>query len=202
MSLPILDKISSNYYSLVITILFLFGIYIGANGTVNRFFSMSRTLCFYPFFVLGYFNKKSNNFGFKLKFNNWLKLIAIILVIVCFGLLIKIYPISSAALYMADPYSGPYHTAIHRLIIYLFASTMVVLLTSLSINHKNRFVEFISKNTLTIFLFHGFLINIFKYLNVLPNFNISIIISILLSFLALIFFAGVKVLINHINSKF
>ena len=188
LTLPLLDKIPQKHYAFAMVLLFLLGIYVGANRYINRFFSMSRSIAFYPFFALGYLNKKSNVFGFNLKLKGWVKVVLTITILLNFGVLVWCNKFSDYALYMADPYTGVGHSALTRLVIYIFAFAMVVLLTSYSFTKENKLVKFISKNTLVIYLLHGFVVNVFKKLAILSGDNMSIVVSLLLSVASLIVF--------------
>ena len=200
MTVPLLDKVSDKYYPLVIISLFLIGLYVGSNTNINRLFSLSRMISFYPFFVLGYFNKKSQTFGFNLKIKNWIKLFLILIVLLIFALLIDKNMFLSSAFYMADPYFGTQHTIIQRTIIYMFAFIMIILISSVSNTKKSVVIEHISKNTLTIFLLHGFIINLFKNFNILPNSNLSILFSIMLSIATVIVLTGIGLLITKLKT--
>jgi len=201
MSLPLLDKISNKYHLLTIIITFVFGLYVGSCGIVNRFFSMSRTLAFFPFFVLGYYKRKQNSLSFNTKITNITKLLGVLLVLISFTCLIMLGLFLTASFYMADPYSGLRHSVYQRLIIYVFAFFMIYFICSISISRENILIKNISNNTLTIFLFHGFIINIFKRYSFLSNRNLSILISFVLSIIVLLVFTFIGILYSKIKEK-
>lgn len=202
LSQPLLDKLSYKYHTLTIIITFLFGIYVGSLEFINRFLSLSRTFAFYPFFVLGYLKRKKQAFSFNTKIQNSVKLIGVLITLICFIPLINLGLFANASFYMADPYSSLDHFVYQRLIIYIFSFLMIYFLSSISFSKENKLIKNISNNTLTIFLIHGFVINVFKVYHILNNENLSILISFGLSIIVLLSLTLIGLLLARIKKMF
>ena len=201
LTLPLIEKISNKYQPLVLVILFLFGICAGTVSSINRFLCLSRTIAFYPFFVLGYFNKKSGRFGFNLKLSNTFKIIILTAVLITFALLTKLIKFSNSAFYMNDPYNGFSHSALQRLIIYIFALSVIILLTSISLKKNNKLIELLSRNTLTVYLLHVFITFTFKKYHLFSSSNFSIFTSLLLSIIIVLLLSLIGELILITKKK-
>jgi len=200
MTIPLLNKITSNLYLPILGVLFLLGLGFGFCFFINRFLSLSRTLVFYPFFVMGYFKKKSKKFNFEIKTNNIIKVVLIMFTLFVFTFLIRLNLFSNNSYYMADPYNGLNHNIFQRFLIYIFSTIMIVLLCSLKISKTNKLVEYISKNTLIIFLLHGLIVNTFKHFKILGSSNFSVLISFFISVVIVIILTVIGVYINMLKN--
>lgn len=202
MSLPLLDKISEKYRVLTIIALFLLGIYIGSWPIVNSYFSMQRTLAFYPFFVLGYFKRKSGTFNFNTKTKNKYIILAIVLLLTFMAFLVKRNYFSNSSLHCLDPYYGKTHTDYQRALVYILAFSMIYLLSSIKIKKENRLIRCISKNTLTTYLLHIAVVLYSRKNNLLKNEPVSILISFIISIMLVLIFTFIGWLISKIKNKF
>lgn len=201
MSLPLLDKIPKKYHALTVISLFLFGVYIGSWSTTNSFFSMQRTLAFYPFFVLGYFKKKSGTFSFNTKIKNRYKILAIIFLLIFITHLVKRNYFSNTSLFFNSPYYGSTHTSYQRALIYILAFSMIYLLSSITIKKELKLIRFISKNTLSTYLLHAAVVLYFQKHTLLKNENKSILISFIISVALVLIFTFIGWLIGIIKNK-
>ena len=156
----------------IIIVSFILGIYCGLFGNIDRVFSLSRTICFFPFFILGYsFDKEKTE---KLRSLN--KALPIIGIALSVGLTafanikgyipIKMYEmIQSYNNTKVDNIPG----GIERAVIYLIAVLMIVCVISLVPNKEYWFTKY-GTRTVCIYIFSSFLVKIcfmiFKAMNI------------------------------------
>ena len=161
----------------IIIVSFVLGIYCGLFGNIDRVFSLSRTICFFPFFILGYsFDKEKTE---KLRSLN--KALPIIGIALSVGLTvfanikgyipIKMYEmIQSYNNTKVDNIPG----GIERAVIYLIAVLMIVCVISLVPNKEFWFTKY-GTRTVCIYIFSSFLIKIcfmiFKAANISAVYN-------------------------------
>lgn len=161
----------------IIIVSFILGIYCGLFGNIDRVFSLSRTICFFPFFILGYsFDREKTE---KLRSLN--KALPIIGIALSVGLTafanikgyipIKMYEmIQSYNNTKVDNIPG----GIERAVIYLIAVLMIVCVVSLVPNKEYWFTKY-GTRTVGIYIFSSFLIKIcfmiFKAANISAVYN-------------------------------
>ena len=161
----------------IIIVSFILGIYCGLFGNIDRVFSLSRTICFFPFFILGYsFDKEKTE---KLRSLN--KALPVIGIALSVGLTafanikgyipIKMYEmIQSYNNTKVDNIPG----GIERAVIYLIAVLMIVCVISLVPNKEFWFTKY-GTRTVCIYIFSSFLIKIcfmiFKAANISAVYN-------------------------------
>ena len=161
----------------IIIVSFILGIYCGLFGNIDRVFSLSRTICFFPFFILGYsFDKEKTE---KLRLLN--KALPIIGIALSVGLTvfanikgyipIKMYEmIQSYNNTKVDNIPG----GIERAVIYLIALLMIMCVISLVPNKEYWFTKY-GTRTVCIYIFSSFLIKIcfmiFKATNISAVYN-------------------------------
>ena len=180
----------------IIIVSFILGIYCGLFGNIDRVFSLSRTICFFPFFILGYsFDKEKTE---KLRSLN--KALPIIGIALSVGLTafanikgyipIKMYEmIQSYNNTKVDNIPG----GIERAVIYLIAVLMIVCVISLVPNKEYWFTKY-GTRTVCIYIFSSFLIKIcfmiFKAANISAVYNnptiaIALAIALLVSIICI-----------------
>lgn len=134
----------------------------GYDVTVGYRFSFSRTLVFFPFFLLGYFANKS-----------WVHMvkkggpIPPIAGFVCFFMLLRVAPAFSTSLfYGSEPYKTMHFTAwyagIWRLVAMASAFVLLVCFFAL-VPLKQTWYSRFGSRTLQVFLLHGFVIQYLKF---------------------------------------
>lgn len=140
----------------------LIGLAVGYFDFISNYLSLSRTFVFFPLFLLGYFMKKEH---FYALFKPQIKVAAIcILAIVFAGF--YLYPeVNYEWLLGSKPYSelevASISAVITRLGFYLLSLMMVFSFFSL-VPRKQYFFTNLGKNTLYVYLLHGFFIRIFR----------------------------------------
>lgn len=207
-------KISIRYLTkikYIITISFALGLLIGLDNIAQDFLSISRTIAFLPFFLMGYYidSKKLN------KINNMNKGIGYFIVIVF--ILVAIYiseydVIGYKFLYNSHAYKANHLNIIQGLIgrslLYIGSIILSIGIINVMPNKKTWYSKY-GKNTMNVYVFHIYLIVIILYF--IPRWNISLIsnFEILISpILIMILLSGdfvnyiYKFIFNPINKLF
>jgi fucose 4-O-acetylase-like acetyltransferase len=168
--LPILTTIR-----LSLPILFVLPLIIGFFPDYSWAFSLSRTICFAPFFLLGYYCNENT-----LKTIQKNKIPILIAALLVFGALILLClsPLVQEnigkvehSLWMAEPYRASRVSGgtgvIYRAIIMAAALVFGAFVLAFA-PHKKSILTLIGKNSLVIFVFHGYFV---QYLNDFFTFN-------------------------------
>jgi fucose 4-O-acetylase-like acetyltransferase len=155
--------------------------------------SLSRIIAFFPYFILGYFYKDIN-VKFVIK-NKWIA----IFIVVSISILIIIFgeDLDVSWLYCAIPYKSLKFVGIvgtmYRLVLYLVQLLMLFSFMRLVPKEKNIFNE-IGKRTLSIYIFHGFIVKLFVSLNYYQNINkFKIVILLPVTILVVLFFSQIEI---------
>jgi fucose 4-O-acetylase-like acetyltransferase len=178
--LPVLIKIRYN-----VLLVFLFSLIIGFFGEFGHFCSFSRTICFFGFFLLGYYSNQ--NYLDKIKALKWLWLwLIIILSVFLFIYLSTTSSITdifnSITRRMSYRENSNVWTGLsYRAIMIPCAILFSCFILSISVNKKTLLTQ-IGQNSIIIFIFQGyFLILTDHFININPNSITGIIILIVLS---------------------
>lgn len=169
----------------ILLISITWGVLAGLVGSIGISLSLSRIVCFLPFFLAGYyFNKEKVN---KIK-----KLPAIIpmlflLLLISIAFYITLTDqIDYKILYMSDPYIsfdiGIVKGFLFRILIYIIAFSSILLIKL--VPSKKNILTYIGKITLTIYIFHTYFIEILRIL--IPKWNANITSNIIILILPLI----------------
>ena len=159
MLIPFFEK--CKHPRVLILIAFLVGLIIGYDKNAISIFSLSRTIVFFPFFLLGFFSKKAN---FKPLSSKTLYKICMFFLAILIAVFIFIFrnTINVMWAYGSHYYSFLEYNAMIRLIIYIIAVLWLFIFNALIPNIK-CFISKIGKNTISIYLFHYFIVySIFK----------------------------------------
>lgn len=145
-----------------IFISFIVGIAAGYFKPIGYYFGISRTLYFFPFFLVGYYySKEIMTLSERVKALKFLSLIVLVLI---FAFFIFFHDISPHWLFGSYSYarlsSQGYTAALKRLFIYSI-SFSTVLSIMLLVPKKEMIFSAIGKNSLMVYVWHGF---ITKYL--------------------------------------
>jgi len=186
--LPMLpEKKSKNSY-IVIALSVIISLAIGYELTISYYMSLSRMIVFAPFFLLGYYDDyilekigTINRAGIIRK-----GMMALSIIIIVFG---EIYltksDIPKQALYGSYPYQIGYN-ALQRSVFLLIALAWIIILKNFTTNKKIPVISALGKNTIAIFLCHGFIIKLmgktgFFHYSTKENFIIMFGIAILIT---------------------
>lgn len=146
-----------------IVVSILVSLLVGLCPSVGHTFSLSRTFSLFPFFLLGIMCPQTMLYSIhKKKFIGVLGLAALI-TIAYYTILLN--PANMRILFWDESYHTSGYMNINGLIMRLILSAVAVII-SLGIviftSSKNRFYTFIGSRTLTIYIFHAFLVPSFS----------------------------------------
>jgi fucose 4-O-acetylase-like acetyltransferase len=147
---------------LSISLSVLIALGVGYIDWVANYLSLSRTLVFFPFFLLGYYLKKDHFFQFlKVRYKI---LSALILISIVIGF--YFFPeLDNKWLLGSKPYDEMGNASIlsmaTRFGIYLL-SLMMIFSFFIFVPRRKYFFTTFGKNTLYVYLLHGFFIRIFR----------------------------------------
>ena len=182
----ILDTKNPKKQIFILAFLFVIGIMVGFDNSVGYYLSMSRFVVFLPFFMLGYYAKNSINiWQVKERINKSKKtIIEICLLLIIIGIGYYLYTQyekwNIAWLYGSYPYAQIPYTFAMRSMQYLFSILSIIAIFWFIPNKKNIF-NYIGKNTIVIYLLHGFIIKIIGKENLITyNSNTEFLLKALL----------------------
>lgn len=191
LSIPFIELCKKPKTLLFISI--LLALLIGYDDTAATCLSISRTILFFPFFLLGYYTKKHDWFN-GIKNNRLIKPLSLVLLIICFGIIIKYNNyISIPWLYGSAGYRIYNYDVLTRLFIGV-GSFVCLLNFIIFVPNKKYFFTTIGSKTLSIYLLHFYFVYL---LCKFESFFISfpLIKSVILSFV-IVFILSRKVFID------
>lgn len=168
LSIPLWEKLKREWEVVFILLTVVCACMAGYVEAIGRTFALSRILVFFPFFVLGKYWNQEGLFSRKkesaLRF--WKIAIGIVMLLV-FGIVFcRQASIRYTWLYEATPYSVSHYYAGIRL-LHLTIGFLGVLAVMLCLPEKEiRWISGIGRNTMPIYLFHGFLIKVLAHWHV------------------------------------
>ncbi|WP_458946610.1 acyltransferase family protein [Oceanobacillus sp. CAU 1775] len=174
----------------------LIGILVGYITPIGHMFSLSRTLVFFPFFLLGYLVTEKQLMLVKKTTVMRIGLLVLALIAIAVHMLPGISTgwllhSSSYADLGASTYGG-----LIRLAVYLLAAIMVV--SVLAWIPKNHIVGFtsIGANTLTVYLLHGFFIQYFREASIFTVTNFMDVIGLAAISAGLVYLLATKFVVG------
>lgn len=197
--IPIYNVKSTRSRILVLVLAVISGLIAGFVKQIGYFFSLSRFFVFQPFFLFGFYlrqdeTKIKEKLPFKAK-----KFIQIIILALCAISVFLIFDekITSHILYGAYPYKN-FSDFFLRLKLYCSGTSFVLLFYYILKPNLKKHIPLVStigKNTLPVFILHGFVLRMGRY-NIV-DFSDNPILIIIYSFLILIAFGN-----NHTAKLF
>lgn len=168
----------------IILAAFVVGLLVGFNKDIGYYLSLSRTIVFFPFFLLGYYFRSNQvNFDIFKKNKVIITIISLLSVVIMFFLYTNSANIDVKWLHSSTGYNISNYNLIIRSIIYFNALVLSVMVMIIIPKFKIPIVTNIGLNSMSIFLLHGFIIKYIK--NV---FNYEILSSDLKILIYLVFF--------------
>lgn len=139
---------------------------------VDYYASISRTLYFFPFFIMGFYFKREWLDRLKTRRN---VISSVVIVTIGFGLLYTLSPVLSTSwFYGSLPYLefgiDAWYAAGYRLLTYLFTVVMGLSVLTIVPNSKLPFTH-LGEHTMYVFLLHGFLVKGMLYYGWLEPFD-------------------------------
>lgn len=186
----------------VILVTFIIGLIAGLDNSIGYYLSLSRTIVFFPFFLLGYYCRNYKTDFNKLKENKILIAITSLLsVIAIIFLYINCNNINVAWLYSSTGYEAGKYNLIIRLIIYSIAIILSAMIIILTPKFKIPFVSNIGVNCMSIFLLHGFIV---RYLGKafpfeLLSSNLKILIYLIIVSIIVVVVLSSKYIVNTLS---
>lgn len=158
----------------IVPISFILGLIIGLDKTGENILSLSRTIVFLPFFLLGYYTKEI----YLSKIINFNKIISILILIIFMAIafyIAKYEIINYKFLYNCHAYYTNNLTIkeglVFRSILYICSILMSIAVISLTPSKKVFYSKY-GKNTMNIYVFHIYLVVI--VLAIIPQWNMGI----------------------------
>lgn len=154
---------------------FISGVLIGLIPSIGSTLSVSRTVVFLPFFLLGYYTKEEYLDKIK-SFNKGFSIIGIILF-----LLVAIYAVKNNLIDYKFLYNSYSYNAlgvsllegiVFRIFLYISAITFSICVINL-VPNKEKFYSNIGKATMNIYVFHIYLVMLIYFF--IPKWNMSFI---------------------------
>lgn len=188
----------------IIPISFALGLLIGLDSIGENFLSISRTIVFLPFFLMGFYTDEKS----LKKINNMNKGIGLLIVIVF--ILVGMYIAKDQMVNYKFLYnSNAYYTnnlsilegLLFRSILYIFSIILSIGVINL-VSSEKMFYSKYGKNTMNVYVFHIYLIVVI--LNFIPRWDISILsnIIIMISPLVIMFILSLNFVNNIYNFIF
>ena len=170
-----LEQIKHKWLKIATVIIFMFfGLMVGFDTDATRDYSLSRSFVMLPFFMMGYFLKTSK-FNFKkFKKENKLAVAVIAIASVAFLLLLHefrffhrflLFARSPYIDFVRDVWKGCYY----RLIWYFITTVCVFGIIFILPSRKILPLSLFSKHSMSIYLIHGFFVEIFFKYKILPQ---------------------------------
>lgn len=205
LSIPLLDQLPTRKRPIFIVLCILFACIVGYKDSIGYFASLSRTIVFFPYFVMGYYTKyyytkhKNDNF---LNRNKYIVKVAVCgLVFLVIGAFIyKSSNIDAKWLYGAYSYTHANYTLLFRLLHYAIAITIGCFILIFIPQKKNILTE-IGKNSFKIYLTHMIIVPAVKYL-VLNIHATTFILEMLCIILGFLFCKGLVDCHNYMKKRF
>lgn len=147
----------------------LLGILSGFSGEFSGYLALGRAVCFFPFFLLGYYCKKEH----IEKIKRIPKMICI--VVIAATAVISVYVVKKdlfdeTFLFLKSPYPKESRVTflLYRVIIYVVAIAMTIVIINLTSSRKN-FLSMIGANTMTVYILHLFTVPILEKFEIYKN---------------------------------
>ena len=163
MLIPALPDKGSLYAWIALLVSFLAALIVGYDTTVGYYLSLSRMIVFLPFFLWGYYDDSfRENLGkyFNLRKMKWLILAISVGIIVLGERYILRNQIPLGLLYGSNSYSACESSVISRLVTMITGTGCILFLDILLPKKKIPVISMLGKNTMPVFLFHGFIIRL------------------------------------------
>lgn len=143
---------------------------------VEYYASISRILYFFPFFLLGFYSKRE---WIKKLNQPRIKIGAVILLLVCFFLLLMVNDSIHVKWFFGTlPYQSigyeDWYSGVYRLIGYVFSVVVGICILSLTPTKKLPIISNLGKNTLYVFILHGFIIKYLEHIEYYRYFTSTI----------------------------
>lgn len=186
----------------IILISFIIGLAVGYDNSIGYYLSLSRTIAFFPFFLLGYYCRLGRFDFNKLKKNKNLFYITVFLASI-FTVFLYLFCnlINKDWIFASNPYESFNYNFIIRCASYIMAIIFSIFILIISPNKNIKFITNAGMNSMSIFLLHGFVIKFLrKYFNFgIFHTNFNIISAMLLITLLVVMIFSSKLISNPLK---
>jgi len=159
--IPALPDKGTAYAVIAIFAAFLVALLAGYEISIGYYLSLSRFLVYLPFFLWGYY---ADSLPGKTRLSHGKCKLAVIFLSIVVILLGEYYILRSSIpvrlLYGSNSYSACGSTVIARLVVMIVAAGWIVFLNSVLPNRRIAVVSVLGRNTMSVFLLHGFVIKL------------------------------------------
>lgn len=164
----------------ILLISFIVGIIVGVIPTINGYLSISRTIVFLPFFLLGYYTKEEH-FDKLRNINKLFAFIGIALFLFIAIFVVNYNVVDYKFLYNSYSFSslevGLFNGLLYRGILYISSILFGVCVIMLVPNIKQAYSN-IGKATMNVYVFHIYLVMLVYFF--IPKWNMGILQNILI----------------------
>lgn len=174
-----LFKTNNNRIKWLIPVLaFLVGIYMGFEDNFNSVLSLPRIICFFPYYILGYYEKESQLITSWVKNNtNFVKLLTMVsflftVIAICYYSNI----IEQDWLWLTANYESTGCTWYVRILLYIAGIIGIITLIVWIPDKNYKKMAFIGRNTLQIYLYHAPIVLVMEAFDCFSFFENNIII--------------------------
>lgn len=189
-----------------IILLILLSLYVGTVNGIDRTFSMSRTICFFPFFVMGYFMNEEK----VKKIRKISRKVTIPILILTITLTYVFFTKDSYFLELFQNAQSYHTTGVSNkfgIFVRLMQILISMLITICLINictEKNIPISYIGRKTLTVFLISPFIQRSLSYyiINAIPNILENICYALIIcisSTIIIVFICSLDIVFNTYN---
>ncbi len=188
---PVFSKLQTGYFPALFAVSFALSILVGYSESVGYFLSLSRTIIFLPFFILGfYFKKRTPDSASQNRAQNINRILPVLIAIpiVIFEFIFIQKNVTLKVFYGSYDYAAGNTGAGLRISFMITAILWIILLFIVIPNKQIPFVTYVGSYTLPIYLLHGFIIMILRKVSFFHftepvNLLLSLLFSISLVFL-------------------
>lgn len=164
--IPLLDTENKKVQLFMLVFSVLLSLLSGYDSTVGYYLSVGRFSTFLPFFVLGYYAKKNQDYILKVVLHKYTK--GLLMIIALIGIGVSLYLTHKSYfglvfLYGGMPYASSKGTLSDKCLLLFFAICWGIVLLFLIPNKQIRVMSTVGQNTFWIFILHGFIVRYLGY---------------------------------------
>ncbi len=153
----------------ILPLSFVIAVLSGFSGEFSDDLALGRTLCFLPFFLLGYYCTQEHITRIrKLPKLLGIVIIAAVAVLSTYAAYTRLFKLET--LYLRGPYpeEAQLESMLYRILVYVVACAMIFAVTSL-FTGKKTILSYIGTSTMTVYIFHLFTIPLLEKLRLFEN---------------------------------
>lgn len=157
--IPLIDCENKRSRKLILGLAIAISLLAGFDSSIGRYGSLSRSFTFLPFFLAGYYLSKTKN---KLPTNRLILPVSGMIAILCSFYIVNCPAITKNVLYGSYSYEKAGYDPLIKIILLVCGFAWVIFLLCAIPDKKIPFVSLFGRNTLSVFLLHGFIVRLAK----------------------------------------